>query len=153
MSQERFDALIAQLCKALPRDAAADVRERGLLSVDGHDVLIDHWPDDACRILVDLGPPPGGADSGFYRRLLALNLEAESDAVPVLGLEADSGHIVAIMQQPLEVLEQEKDGLADLIMRQLPEWMPHWRALLASQAADVPADADALVAGWLEMRP
>ncbi|WP_162249304.1 MULTISPECIES: CesT family type III secretion system chaperone [unclassified Rhizobacter] len=144
---------MSQLCKALPRDAAADVRERGLLSVDGHDVLIDLWSDDACRILVDLGLPPGGADSRFFRRLLALNLDAESDAVPVLGLEAASGHIVAIVQQPLEVLEQQNDGLACLIMRQLPEWVPHWRALLAHQAADVPADADALVAGWIEMRP
>jgi hypothetical protein len=153
MSQERFDALLARLCKALPQAAAADVRERGLLSVDGHDVLIDHWPDDACRILVDLGPPPGGADIGFYRRLLALNLESEMAAVPVLGLEADSGHVVAIMQQPLGALEQEKDGLAYLIMRQLPQWMPHWRALLAHRAADVPADAHAVATGWLEMRP
>jgi len=128
MSQERFEALLERLCAELPPADAADLRRRGVLDIEGTEVLLAHGPEGRCRLMIDFGPPPVGAGEAFYRRLLELNLEDAAFGMPVLSLHAESGNVVAILVAALATLERE-ESLTRLLL-QIPALVNLWNAEL-----------------------
>lgn len=129
MSQERFDALLDRLADAAGHDPAHLLRRHGLLTVADADVLIEHVADRQYRLLVDLGPLPEHADAACYRRMLELNLARSPGGWPVLGIHPGNDHVVAILDEALEALEEVEDPLERLASR-IPQWVNAWRAEL-----------------------
>ena len=133
MSQERFDALLGRLADAVGHDPAQLLRRHGLLNVAGADVLIAYVPDRQCRLLVDLGPVPEHADATCFRRMLELNLARSSGGWPMLGLHPGNDHVVAILDEPLEALEEAEDPL-EMLASRIPLWVHAWRTELETVA-------------------
>ena len=144
MSQERFDALLGRLADAVDHDPAQLLRRHGLLTVAGADVLIAYVPDRQCRLLVDLGPVPEHADATCFRRMLELNLARSSGGWPMLGLHPGNDHVVAILDEPLEALEEAEDPL-EMLASRIPLWTEAWQAELdgfVTQARPLGRNAD-----------
>jgi hypothetical protein len=134
MSQERFDALLGRLADAVDHDPSQLLRRHGLLTVADADVLIAYAPDRQCRLLVDLGPVPGHADAICYRRMLELNLARSPGGWPVLGIHPGNDHVVAILDEPLEALEETADPV-ELIAQRIRLWTHAWQVELEGLVA------------------
>jgi hypothetical protein len=103
MSQERFQALVRDLCRHIDLPDPEDVLRRGTIEVEGFEVNLANFSNDPGAMYLNFhyGIVTAGRTLRVFRLLLEANLSVYAQDQAQLGLHADTGGIVLIVRVPL----------------------------------------------------
>ncbi|WP_423600126.1 CesT family type III secretion system chaperone [Roseateles sp. MS654] len=103
MSQERYQALVRDLCQLIELPDADAVLQRGTIEVEGFEVHLANFSNDPGAMYLNFhyGIVTAGRTLRVFRLLLEANLSVYAQDQAQLGLHADTGGIVLIVRVPL----------------------------------------------------
>ena len=127
MSYERYTDLVKQLCTTVGIPDAQAVIDRGVVEIEGYEVLITHYDNDAAAMYMNMhfGIVTAGRTLRVFRLLLEANLSIYAQDQAQMGLNPDTGGVLLIVRIPMS---DEVDGtwLADTFNHYV-EHAKYWR--------------------------
>lgn len=127
MSYERYTDLVKQLCTTVGIPDAQAVIDRGVVEIEGYEVLITHYDNDAAAMYMNMhfGIVTAGRTLRVFRLLLESNLTIYAQDQAQVGLNPDTGGVLLIVRIPMS---DEVDGtwLADTFNHYV-EHAKYWR--------------------------
>lgn len=127
MSYERYTDLVKQLCTTIGIPDAQAVIDRGVVEIEGYEVLITHYENDAAAMYMNMhfGIVTAGRTLRVFRLLLESNLTIYAQDQAQVGLNPDTGGVLLIVRIPMS---DEVDGawLADTFNHYV-EHAKYWR--------------------------
>ena len=127
MSYERYTDLVKQLCTTVGIPDAQAVIDRGVVEIEGYEVLITHYENDAAAMYMNMhfGIVTAGRTLRVFRLLLESNLTIYAQDQAQVGLNPDTGGVLLIVRIPMS---DEVDGawLADTFNHYV-EHAKYWR--------------------------
>jgi hypothetical protein len=124
---ERFAALVRELCTVVGLPTPEPVLETGTLQVEGFDVRLEHFEQDPEALYTNFhyGTVTAGRTLVVFRLMLEANLLIYAQDQAQLGLDTDTGGIVLILRLPMSP-DVTGETLADLLSH-YAEHGRYWR--------------------------
>jgi len=148
-NDERFTALVRELCAVVGLPRAEPVIETGTLQVEGFDVRLEHFVEDPEAIYTNFhyGTVTAGRTLVVFRLMLEANLLIYAQDQAQLGLDTDTGGIVLILRLPMTA-DVNGEALADLLAH-YAEHGRYWRRNIVESTDEMFEDIASGVFMWL----